>query len=201
MAQYRRRRQVLLRQDHKGLCREYLEDIRTKKELLYDNIKRYGISGCTVLIPREAFEECGVFDEEAITVQDTQMWYRLILKGYIFCFLDKPLVMTRIHAQKTGTRLKDKFEIEKENLQDWLIKQMISDDDLNESQYLTEICVFLEKMNYKKAPNTIREYIKGDNRKYYLTHFIPRYAYGRLYGSMRNLAKTCYWEVVKHREN
>ena len=97
--------------------------------------------------------------------------------------------------------MKDLFEVEKENLQDWLINQMIDDDELNEVTYLTDICFYLEKMSYNKAPNTIKRYIQSKDKKQFLIHFLPKYVYGKVYGYVRSFAKTCYWELIKFREN
>ncbi len=176
--------------------------IRSKKELILDNLKQYGLSGCTVLIPKETFEKFGVFDISKRTVQDTDLWYRFILGGCIFCFQDKAIVQSREHKNKTGNRLNDVFEIEKEEMQTDLIKKIIIDNEMNDYGYLSDISYYLLRMGYKNAPKAIRSELKsrGNMARYYFS-FIPKYSAGYLYGRGRQIAKKAYWEIVKQREN
>ena len=175
--------------------------IRSKKEMIFDNLRQYGLSGCTVLIPKEVFEKFGTFDLTKRTVQDTDLWYRLIMGGCIFCFLDKAIVQSREHKNKTGNRLNDVFEIEKEEMQASLAKKMICDPEFDDYDYLTKISNYLLKMGYKNAPRIIGEYlrIKEGNLKYCIA-YMPYAVAGSLYGKGRQFAKRVYWMMVNQRE-
>lgn len=61
------------------------------------------LHGCTLLIPRVAFQVCGLFDERLRTTQDYDMWFRLAEK-YRFLCVREVLVKARQHsAQGTVT--------------------------------------------------------------------------------------------------
>lgn len=60
------------------------------------------LHGCTLLIPRTAFEDVGVFDERLRTTQDYDLWFRLAAR-YRFIHINRHLVLARSHAQQ-GTR-------------------------------------------------------------------------------------------------
>ncbi len=61
------------------------------------------LHGCTLLIPRAAFQVCGRFDERLQTTQDYDMWFRLAEK-YRFLCVREVLVKARQHgAQGTVT--------------------------------------------------------------------------------------------------
>lgn len=61
------------------------------------------LSGCTLLIPRTCFDQCGVFDESRPTVQDIELWYR-IGSRYKFVFCAEVLVESRVHPGQGSAR-------------------------------------------------------------------------------------------------
>lgn len=60
------------------------------------------LHGCTLLIPRRAFDECGLFDERLRTTQDYDLWFRMAAR-YQFHGLEDYLVKARHHPGQ-GTR-------------------------------------------------------------------------------------------------
>lgn len=58
------------------------------------------IHGCTVLIPKHCFDECGFFDESLRTTQDYDMWFRMA-KKYRFVHMPKNLIKSRAHAEQS----------------------------------------------------------------------------------------------------
>ncbi len=57
---------------------------------------RGAIGGITLLIPKEAFEEYGGFDEEYRCVQDYLKWFQFLDK-YTFVHMDEVLAASRVH--------------------------------------------------------------------------------------------------------
>ncbi|MFY9228216.1 MAG: glycosyltransferase [Candidatus Microsaccharimonas sp.] len=55
-----------------------------------------GVNGCSLLIPKAAFEKVGGFDTNLPVTQDYDLWFRLN-KHYNFVLLDKSLVISRRH--------------------------------------------------------------------------------------------------------
>lgn len=63
----------------------------------------YPIHGCTTLIPRRCFVECGLFDEKLRTTQDYDMWFRLA-SHFEYVHLSEGLIQSRVHdGQGTNT--------------------------------------------------------------------------------------------------
>lgn len=65
--------------------------------------------GCNLLIPRQAFEEVGGFDESLRYSQDAQMWYRIFLAGYGLISDELPNVMSRMHGKQVSHLRRELF--------------------------------------------------------------------------------------------
>ena len=63
------------------------------------------LHGCTLLIPKAAFDECGGFNETLRTTQDYDLWFRMAEK---FHFIHTPgvLVKARSHAEQCSEKMK-----------------------------------------------------------------------------------------------
>ena len=57
------------------------------------------INGLTLLIPKKASQEAGVFDTKLRCTQDYDMWFRMYKKGYKFVHIPNILTVTRIHKE------------------------------------------------------------------------------------------------------
>jgi glycosyltransferase involved in cell wall biosynthesis len=55
------------------------------------------IHGCTLLVPKTAFKECGIFDETLRTTQDYDLWFRFA-ERYRFVHIARTLVLARSHS-------------------------------------------------------------------------------------------------------
>lgn len=67
-----------------------------------------GANGCSLLIPKAAFEQAGLFDEELRYCQDILMWWKIALSGYDLAFCNELGVHYRVHAKQltqTGAAL------------------------------------------------------------------------------------------------
>lgn len=64
------------------------------------------VHGCTLLIPKAAFDKIGVFDERLRTTQDYDLWFRMA-KEFDFFHIPDVLVMFRIHPNQGTQTLKE----------------------------------------------------------------------------------------------
>jgi glycosyltransferase involved in cell wall biosynthesis len=64
------------------------------------------LHGCTLLIPKDAFSECGVFNEMLKTVQDYDLWFRMAEK-YRFCHVPHFAVKSRRHSAQGSKTMRD----------------------------------------------------------------------------------------------
>lgn len=131
--------------------------------LVFQLIYKSFIGGCTLLIPIIAFEETGYFSEKYKSVQDYDMWFRMINRGYSFTYLPITSGMSRVHnMQDTNTKRKilidEKTKFFSE-LQDWLRKDLWCDAWNNKAvlflflalQYKKNNLWDLYRFNYNKG--------------------------------------------------
>ncbi|WP_264548134.1 glycosyltransferase [Flavobacterium sp. N2820] len=112
------------------------------------------VHGCTLLIPRICFEECGVFNTSLRTTQDYELWFRFSAKFH-FIHLPCILVYSRIHDNQDTIKLSDIVFEERDNLHNNFILN-IREEEIklfsknNISKYYIE---FAEKMNALRCVN------------------------------------------------
>ena len=63
------------------------------------------LHGCSLLVPREAFDEIGLFDESLRTTQDYDLWLKMAAR-FPFEHVPKVLVRARLHKDQDTHRLK-----------------------------------------------------------------------------------------------
>jgi hypothetical protein len=63
------------------------------------------LHGCSLLIPRQAFDEVGLFDESLRTTQDYDLWFKMAVR-YPYEHIAKVLVRARLHKDQGTHKLK-----------------------------------------------------------------------------------------------
>lgn len=125
------------------------EELQKHQEL---SILNGCLNGLTLLIPKVAFDECGLFDEKLLCTQDYDMWLRM-LKKFTFFHICDCLTKTRIHDKQT-TRTSS--VLQDENFDLWKkIVDGLSDEKIDEIygsklEFLNKMVNFFKQMNYKK---------------------------------------------------
>lgn len=85
------------------------------------------IHGCSLLIPRKAFDRVGLFDESLRVAQDYELWFR-IAKEFPFRHLKGAVITGRIHDKQVGVRLHDRVVAENDQFRLSCLKQLDSDE-------------------------------------------------------------------------
>lgn len=85
------------------------------------------LHGCTLLIPKMAFVECGLFREDLRTTQDYELWFRMCEK-YRFVHVPKLLVKARHHAAQGSIKMKKIALAECNTLQSYFISRLSADE-------------------------------------------------------------------------
>ncbi|MFW5433780.1 glycosyltransferase [Paenibacillus apiarius] len=68
-------------------------------EQFYESFFQFNpVNGCTVMMKRELFQFIGTFNEALPFTHDLDLWYRAILNGIDFHFVDEPLTAYRWHG-------------------------------------------------------------------------------------------------------
>lgn len=80
------------------------------------------VNGCTVLIHKSHFERVGLFDEELITAQDVDMWFRIFRNRHVV-YVDKPLIKYRFHDEQ-GSKTIEAFQTNCQDIQLEMIESL-----------------------------------------------------------------------------
>ena len=147
------------------------EDLNKLSETRLKNTKpetfRYRVAvgndlhGCTMLIPKAAFDRFGMFNEKMRAVQDYDMWFRLS-EYYSFMHIPKVLVTGRVHSQQVGVRLKglalsENITFRNKCLLSLTKKQITESSGKKEYMALLDIAeVFIQRKIYPVAFSAIR---------------------------------------------
>jgi hypothetical protein len=85
------------------------------------------LHGCTLLIPRVAFEEFGGFNEALRSTQDYDLWFRMAEK-YRFIHIDKVLVQARSHSKQGSFSMADTVITECDTLYSGFVRTLSTKD-------------------------------------------------------------------------
>ena len=78
------------------------------KTVLQSILNHGSLNGCALLIPKEAFDVAGLFNEKFRYIQDVLMWLKIFLKDFSIIYTSAPLCYCRVHdgqLTQTGRQL------------------------------------------------------------------------------------------------
>jgi glycosyltransferase involved in cell wall biosynthesis/SAM-dependent methyltransferase len=58
------------------------------------------VNGCSMLVPKTAFEAAGLFNESLTNSQDNELWVRMIMSGYRLRYVPDILIKSRKHPEQ-----------------------------------------------------------------------------------------------------
>jgi len=129
---------------------------------------RGSINGLTLLIPKTAFDEYGLFDENLRCAQDYEMWQRFT-KTYIYKHMPEVLVQTRIHGEQV-TVTNSKVETEGNKIWINLIESQSKETkeklENSEYKYYREMENFLKDTPYKQAEEFCKTHAEDLKEKF-----------------------------------
>lgn len=88
------------------------------------------LHGCTLLIPKQAFLTLGHFDEDLLTTQDYDVWFRFS-SFYRFIHIPKVLISSRQHSNQGTRSMPHKVMIECNDLHYKFFSELASNDLTN----------------------------------------------------------------------
>lgn len=133
-----------------------------------DAVLRGCIGGITLLIPKKALEECGEFRTDLRCVQDYEMWFRMLLKGYHFTHMDQVLTMTRVHPGQ-DSQTSPKMITEGNWLWTYITenypKERIIETETSEYVFYKEMENYLKTTPYKEAVEKVNSLANQELKK------------------------------------
>ncbi len=105
---------VILYSDYSVFTNDPSDDVICQMKGVPPSSFRYWLTienklhGCTLLIPKAAFNDCGKFNESLLVTQDYDLWFRMSIQ-YDFVHIPVKLVKSRSHNEQGSIKLKKFF--------------------------------------------------------------------------------------------
>ena len=158
------------------------------KELLING----AFSGCALLIPKKAFDECGFFHEGLRFSQDALMWMKIFMKGYSLVYNDDKDVMSRIHGKQLTQTGRSLFQKDSKTIGELVIPDLtrLSTQDKN-------FLLFFAKRNAKNGNSSVvKDCIIAGKEKKLISPYQRMFLYIlSLYGRIRPFIRKIYYKL------
>lgn len=107
-------------------------------------------NGCSFLIPKKCFDECGLFDEQLRFAQDTLMWSKLLLSGCSIVYDPSVGVLSRIHEKQQTHRLRHLLEHDGLIIAEYIVPRLV---DINHRRAVYLLAKRNAKLNNRSVVN------------------------------------------------
>ena len=104
--------------------RRFEPGVHDWREALAEELAHGTFNGCAMLIPKQAFDECGAFHEGLRFSQDFLMWMQFFCAGYSIVYTADEYVLSRIHAKQVTQTGKALFQSDSQAIADIVIPRL-----------------------------------------------------------------------------
>ncbi len=164
------------------------------KAALKDVIDNGSYNGCALLIPRAAFDDCGLFDESLRYCQDFLMWIRIFLNQYSLVQTPGIHVCGRVHKGQLTVTGKDIFHKDSIRIGNMLINGLC-EASTKEYNFIRSYAMYNSKYN---NATVVRDCIQEGRKRKVLTNGDCLVVKSLLlYGKIRPAIRKAYYGVVK----
>lgn len=166
----------------------------TWQEGLKSLILHGSFNGCAFLIPKSAFDKCGLFDESLRYSQDLLMWIKLFLNRYELVCSTGCDVLSRVHDKQLTQTGRSVFHKDCQYMGDVLISDL-AESSTKEYNFLYYYAKFNAKYN---NPQVVKQYItKGKEKKLIGLRKVLKFKLIMAYGRIRPLIRRIYYKIFK----
>ena len=137
-----------------------LDKVLNGRDLFKEFLHHYNLNGLGFLVPKEAFEKAGGFDESLRYLQDLDMWLRLMWYDYRFVCHSDLLVMTRIHKKQVTNTGANIFFSDKRAMAEKHIKLLDKAEVFERDKLMKLYFLLFMKANNKQAIAKMKPQIK-----------------------------------------
>ncbi len=174
----------------------YLAD-HFKPQLLENNF----LHGCALLIPRTIFDAVGFFNENLMTTNDYDLWFRMA-DDFRFEYLPEVLVQSRQHSQQTNRTLSDLHRRECNTLYIHQMNRLFDDIDIFHlpNVYFAKLAVKFYKNDFMEAATHAYYLYKKlliQNEKLFLPPFYITRLMLKLYTIKKSLFRVTISDALK----
>ena len=169
-------------------------ELFTWQESLKSLILQGSFNGCAFLIPKSAFEKCGLFDESLRYSQDLLMWIKIFLNKYELVRSTDCDILSRVHDKQLTQTGKSVFHKDCQYMGDVLINDL-AESSTKEYNFLYYYAKFNAKYN---NPQVVKSYIKrGKQEKLFGLGKVLKLRIMTIYGKIRPLIRRIYYKIFK----
>ncbi len=156
--------------------------------------KRGSYNGCALLIPREAFDKAGFFDESLRYAQDAFMWLEIFFNKYTLLYTDYVGVCNRIHGGQLTQRGREIFYKDSHYISKTVIPQIVNEEEHSKA-ILYEYAKYHAKMNCK---DVVKDCLTiGKQEKILSLARRNNIRVIALYGKIRPLIRRVYYRLFR----
>lgn len=159
-----------------------------------ENLNVKTMNGCGLLIPKKILDKVGEFRTDYKHLLDRELWIRISVYGYSYCFEDNAHVVSRVHNQQITIKARDSLFNEEESLIHEYKKKLTDFDQL---PFLRELTYFAYKRKHYKAGKILENQLKSMNGLSYSDRvMITKYM---IEGQVKSLIRNAYKSILRHR--
>lgn len=161
---------------------------------LIELLKQGCFNGCTLLLPKKAFLDCGFFDENLRYCQDLLMWLRIFLEGYNLKFVAYKDVQSRVHGGQLTNTGHELYHSDCKLLSDAVLKNICEKSNCKEN-----ILYYFTKYNaIYNNPIVVRDCIyEGKKNGLFNVIDIFKLRNIQIYGAIRPIIRRIYYKISK----
>lgn len=119
--------------------------ILTPVQAFGETLNKKTLNGCGLLIPKSVLDEVGGFRTDYKHLLDRELWMRIAVAGYSYCYTEKPLVISRVHGQQITVKNQNSLKNEEVELIEHYIEKLKAPNNVG---YMKELCYFSYKRNH-----------------------------------------------------
>lgn len=115
------------------------------EQAFHETLNVKTINGCSLLIPKAILDEVGGFLTDYKHLLDRELWMRIALAGYSYCFAEEPMAISRVHnAQITVKAQSSLYQEEEKLICDYTLKT----NSIDKADFLRPLCFFAYKRKH-----------------------------------------------------
>lgn len=160
------------------------------------NLINYGsFGGCTLLIPKHAFERAGLFDESLRYCQDFLMWIRIFLSEYSLMRTPGTYVCSRVHGAQLTQTGRQLFHHDSIAMGDMLLPAFIQKSTKSHN-FLKSFAIYNSKYN---TPEVVEKYIiEGRKEKLIDSLDVLQIKMTLAFGKIRPIIRKVYYRTFRN---
>ena len=167
--------------------------VNSGNDAIKATIPRGSLYGCSLLIPKKAFDICGLFDERLRYIQDAVQWIKFFSHNIDLIYMGYTGVCSRVHEGQQTQTSRQLFYKESELMSNEIIELLQKSNNAKELLYL--YCKYLAKLNCKNAFNKTKKALK--NKGLISRCQLIKLNFIMLYGRIRPFIRRIYYRVFR----